>query len=146
MADTDYSTEEWRDIPEWEGHYQASSLGRIRSIRREHFRLNPHGWPSLFVSKGRALKERTNYSGYKSVQMSDVTGGRAPRSFRVHRLVCAAFRANPENKPEVAHNDGIRDNNLIDNLRWATRRENLADKKIHSAQRALSAQEVYHRR
>jgi hypothetical protein len=118
MADNlhNESAEEWRDIPEWPG-YQASSHGRIRSFKR---------WP-----KGRIAKQCADIrTGYKRVNLRSPDGNN--RAVKVHRLICAAFHGpSPTDKPEVAHRDGTRDNNQPDNLRWASRKENVADQMAH---------------
>ena len=74
---------------------------------------------------GRVLKPQTSARGYLSVQL-----GRGVRHY-VHRLVAYAFIMNEEDKPEVAHNNGITGDNRVANLRWATAKENMADKKRH---------------
>lgn len=70
------------------------------------------------------LKQHKAQSGYWTVNY----GG---RTYYVHRLVAQAYLPNPENKPQVAHIDGTRTNNCVENLKWATQAENEADKIRH---------------
>lgn len=101
-------TEIWKPIPSIEG-YEASSLGRIRNSK------------TMLVRKlcvGRRW-------GYPLVGIS--TNGKQ-KTFKVHRLVCETFHGPPpEGKNDTAHNDGNRTNNTPENLRWASRGENMAD-------------------
>ena len=129
------SDEIWKDIPEWEGIYQASNLGRIRSVARTKRHKTIKGdWFDMPL-KGRVLKPGTNEKGYKVVALSNMSAGRKPRTFRVHRLICIAFHGPHEGeRTEVAHGNGIRDDNRPANLRWATRAENFADMKRHREQ------------
>jgi NUMOD4 motif/HNH endonuclease len=116
------STEIWKPIPGLEGRYEASSYGRINSIARQV--QYPNG--SYRQVGGRILKQHVCRStGYPSVCINAKTQN-------VHRLVCAAFHGTaPTAKHQVAHNDGARDNNRADNLRWADAKENAADKYKH---------------
>ena len=98
--------EEWRDIAGFEGLYQVSNLGRVK-----HLRVNK-------CKQERMLKPEVHSCGYQRVVL-----GNSVRKF-VHRLVAEAFIPNPENKPQVDHIDGTRDNNRVDNLRWCTNMEN----------------------
>ena len=104
--------EEWKDIPTYEGWYQISNLGNVKSIER-------------VLPDGRHLRERvlkgSIVDGYKVVGLSKY-GTR--KMFYVHRLVAQAFVPNPKNLNEVDHIDTIRLNNRYDNLRWVTRSEN----------------------
>lgn len=108
--------EEWRpvlDAPD----YQISSLGRVRCAVRRRY-LKPGDLVSLNVLKdGRIFAE---LDGKK-------------RS--VHRLVCRAFHGDaPSLMHEVAHNNGNPANNAAGNVRWATHKENCADKKLHGTE------------
>lgn len=109
--------EVWRDIAGYEGLYQASNLGRIRSLDRTIRRngIDVH-W------KGRILQPKVPYP-YLGVMLSK--NGKA-RSFRVHRLVAMAFVPNPDNLPVVDHIDSDKTNNAASNLRWCTNQQNLA--------------------
>ena len=94
--------EEWRDIKGYEGKYQVSNLGRVKS---RHKILKPN-----------------NVKGYLYVYPSKNSKKEA---LKVHRLVAEAFIDNPENKPEVNHIDGNKENNRVENLEWCTKSENM---------------------
>lgn len=109
--------EKWKDIPEFNGAYQASDLGRIRSIDR----TVKNRWGGWMVRKGVVLKDSPAPNGYRTVTLY-VDGKPYYRS--VHSLVATTWVANPENKPEVNHKDGVKKNCTASNLEWATRSEN----------------------
>lgn len=109
--------EEWRRVPSHPSYF-ASSLGRIRG-------------PS-----GKVLSLMVNNAGYLQVNVSVV--GKPALSRRVHTLVCEAFHGpRPTAAHVTAHGDGVRDNCAPSNLRWATRKENHDDMKIHGTWPAL---------
>ena len=115
--------EEWRDIPGYEGRYQASTEGRIRSLNR-YVRVVAHGTEAKRLVKGRVLRPgRYCKSGHVSV----VLGHGAPGS-PVHQLVALAFLGPKPEGMEVCHTDGDPKNNAASNLRYDTRRENILDK------------------
>lgn len=121
------SEEEWREIRGWEGLYEVSNLGRIRSVPREQVRLSKGGNPSVYRYGYKLLRPGQNHNGYLLVRLSDMTNGRQ-QTAKVHRLVCEAFHGpQPGWDHEVAHNDHVRDNNAADNLRWATHRDNIQE-------------------
>ena len=99
-----------KPIPNWEDLYEACTTGRIYSIRR-----------------GRYLKSRINSEGYTSVVLCR---DNYRVQYKVHRLVALCFLPNPDCKPCVNHIDGVKDNNLLTNLEWATKSDNL----IHAYQ------------
>ena len=99
----------WKPIPDYE-EYEASSKGRIRRGHRvlSHC-FSVEGYPKY------SIKRRTRYV-----------------SISGHSMTCAAFHGPmPTPKHEVRHLDGSKDNNNPENLRWGTRKENVADKKTH---------------
>ena len=99
--------EEWKDIKDWEGIYQISNQGRLKSFKA--------------VSSGRILSNINQKGGYFSVVLRD----NVKRQYaRIHRLVAQAFIMNPEHKLEINHKDGNKQNNSANNLEWATRAEN----------------------
>ena len=115
----------WKDIPGYEGLYQASNLGQIRSLDRvveyvKHY--SDRDVKAVHKFKGKVLKQ-TFTSGYLGVLLS-IDG--KTKDALVHRLVACTFVDNPENKPQVDHKDGDRTNNNADNLVWVTSRENHA--------------------
>lgn len=133
MADTANNTdsmpvEEWRDIPGWDG-YQASSLGRVRSLDKYVLRRNRAGEYRAFV-RGRVLSPAPHYKQrYMKVCIKGADG--KPKTPYVHSLVCLAFHGRKPEGYDVAHSDGVKSNNRPDNLRWATRKDNCADKWAH---------------
>ena len=116
-------TETWKPIDFIDGidadRYEISDHGRVRSWVNS--RGNRREAPKVTAS-------RINTRRYPIVTMHQK---KVVFTKCVHRLVAMAFIPNPEGKPEVAHNDGSRDNNHVSNLRWATRKENEADKLKH---------------
>lgn len=120
--------EEWRDIPDWEGLYQASSLGRIRSLPKEV----PAAGGATRIRPSRILRPVVNKrTGRRQVTLMHGSCVRR-RYAQVHRLVAEAFLGHPpSNKHQCAHIDGDKNNNIVSNLRWATPVENNADKLRH---------------
>ena len=110
-------TEEWRDIPGFEGRYQVSNIGRVKSLPR---RVNNH--TGTLMVKEKILKQRPDFKGYMRIDLNDNDGKH--RYLGVHRLVAMAFIPNPHNKPQINHIDGIKNHNSVDNLEWVTNSEN----------------------
>lgn len=119
----------WQDIPGFEGFYQASSLGRIRSVARV-VPSTRNGLAATRASPSRVLKPHLNEArgGYLSVKTS--VEGRALTK-PVHSMVCAAFHGPRPDGMTAAHNNGISTDNRPENLRWATLTANHADKVRH---------------
>ena len=113
------STEVWKDIPNYEGSYQVSDMGRVRSVDR--IVTDKDGRVRKF--KGRVLKLGVNISGYEYLTLSN--GGRC-NAKTVHRLVLGTFKphVNMEHL-EVNHMDGNKLNNHLTNLEWVTRLDNM---------------------
>ena len=99
--------EMWESVNGYEGLYEVSNLGRVRSLKRA-------------TTRGIVLKQTMKH-GYMNVCLSK---DNKPSTKRVHRLVAEAFIANPMNKPVVNHIDGDKANNAASNLEWATNSEN----------------------
>lgn len=117
-------SEEWRDIPGYEG-YQASSLGRIRSKDRTHRQRMPRGGYADITYPGKVrLQSQCPKTRYMKIGLS--FNGK-PKTFSVHTLVCKAFHGDRPGRNDVAHGNGDR----TDNLRWCTRSENLMDRVKH---------------
>lgn len=107
----------WKDVVGYEGFYQVSDLGRVRSVERLVNAPNNR----RCVRQSVVLRQTLSNSGYYFVGLS-VNGKLKNPS--VHRLIAIAFKPNPENKPDVNHIDGVKTNNLLSNLEWATKSEN----------------------
>jgi hypothetical protein len=100
----------WKDIKGYEGLYQVSNMGRVKSMK----------W-----NKERILKVITNRKGYSQVHLSK---NGLQIKLLIHRLVAEAFILNPHNLPNVLHGDDNPANNCVENLRWGTQKENIEDR------------------
>lgn len=124
---TRWKKEVWKPIVGYEGLYEVSDMGRVRSLDRkikiesykggnQHQKRFEVSYKIIF-RKGVILKDRYQ-KNYSSVQLCG-------KSFKVHRLVASTFIPNPLNKLEVNHIDNNPGNNNISNLEWVTRSENI---------------------
>lgn len=106
----------WKDIKDYEGSYQISNLGRVKSLSKTLW--NGVGY---FESKERILVPGKDKDGYLQVGLYK---NKKRKSFKIHRLVGQHFILNEENKPEINHKDGDKQNNNVNNLEWVTSSEN----------------------
>jgi hypothetical protein len=112
-------TEEWRAVPGFEGEYEVSSFGRVRSLDRIVSQASRKGLVYQKAIRGRMLRPgKTGPFGHVSVSL------RRLNSKLVHALVAAAFIGPRPAGFDVAHLDGDGANNLADNLRYVSRSEN----------------------
>lgn len=102
----------WKSIPGYEGYYEVSNYGRIRSVEREC----SGRWGKRLV-KRHILKQNIVHDGYKQVKFCINCVKSQPL---LHRLVAMAFIPNPQNLPQVNHKDGNTENNRPENLEWCT--------------------------
>ena len=107
----------WKDIKGYEGLYQVSNLGRIKSLDKKTKNKNGE-----FIKKGKILKQCENSKGYLRIQLTSNKGQRK-RMF-VHRLVAQHFVKKEEGKNIVNHLDCNPKNNCYNNLEWTTLKGN----------------------
>lgn len=109
--------EEWRDIKGYEGYYQVSNFGNVKSLERVVCDGS--------IRASRIVKNRLDDKGYYHVNLrKDLIN----KTAKVHQLVARAFIQNPEDKKWIDHINTIRTDNHIDNLRWVTPKENYHNK------------------
>lgn len=94
----------YKDIPGYEGLYQISNLGNVKSVK-----------------KNKLLAKNNNGTGYLYARLSKNS---QVKNHYIHRLVAIAFLDNPDNLPQVNHIDEDKTNNRVDNLEWVTAKEN----------------------
>ncbi len=102
-------TELWKPIEGYEDRYEVSNMGNVRSLNYRN------------TGKEKTLTPITEGKGYLMVGLCR---GQTMKWQKVHRLVAAAFIPNPEDKPQVNHKNGIKTDNRVENLEWATNSEN----------------------
>lgn len=102
--------EKWKDIDGYEGYYQVSNFGEVRTVGHKYQRKGFH-----------KIKLHNNRNGY---WLADLHKNNLYKSKAIHRLVAKAFLPNPNNFPEVNHIDGNKANNCVDNLEWVSKSQN----------------------
>lgn len=111
----------WKDILQYDGQYQISNDGQVRSFKRSK-------------SQPRMIKPFEDRDGYLCVRL--VKNG-SKHQYRIHRLVAETFILNNNHKPTVNHIDGDKHNNTVSNLEWATYSEQIrhvVDNNLRSSQ------------
>lgn len=117
--------EVWKDIIGYEGYYQVSNMGRIRSLDRYIWQSKDNGNLYSRFMKGKVLSnKRTNGNGYCIVQLNTGTGSISKNNY-IHILVASHFIDNENNFPQVNHKDGNKSNNQVSNLEWITNAGNV---------------------
>lgn len=111
------NSEIWKPVVGYEGVYEVSSFGKVRSLKR----TRKGKCESECGVKERLLKPSKHTKGYLVCGLSK--DGKL-KYFKVHRLVAEAFLPNPENKEQIDHINTIKTDNCISNLRWVTPKEN----------------------
>lgn len=116
------ASERWAPVPGYEGLYEVSSAGSVRVLKRSPIdkMSRQRNFPAKNLSICYGKQEKY---GYGHVTLHDRDGNQ--ERVWVHRIVAAAFIPNPDNKPQVNHKDGNKQNNRVENLEWVTIRENL---------------------
>lgn len=108
----------WKNIQGYEGSYQISNRGRVKSLSRKTY----SGRKRNRTRKEIFIKPNIDKDGYFQVHLSK---DGIKTAFKVSRLVAIAFKPNPQNLPQVNHLDGIKTNNHDDNLEWTTNSGNV---------------------
>lgn len=124
------NNEEWRDIKGYDGKYQVSNHGRVRSLEYH----NTKGIKRIGI-----LKPALDKKGYKRCALSK---NNILRTFKVHRLVAETYIPNPFNYPQVNHIDGNKQNNNVDNLEWCNNSHN----QLHAYAVGLNPTHVGHKK
>ncbi len=106
----------WKDVEGYEGLYQVSNLGNVKSLKRKKW----NGFNFIETTE-KILKTSKSYKGYLRTRL--YKDGKS-KCFPTHRIVAQAFIPNPNNKPQVNHIDGDKTNNKAENLEWCTNAEN----------------------
>lgn len=111
----------WKDIDGYEGLYQVSNHGNVKSVDR-HVRQKSSNGEQVRIIRGRLLKQRIQNNGYYIVWLCK---NGVSKVFTVHRLVANAFIPNLSNKKDVNHKNGVKTDNGVYNLEWCSRSENI---------------------
>ena len=106
--------EVWKPIKGYEGKYEVSTFGRVRSVSRKIIYKDGR----MRIYKGKILKPETCKNGYLYVNL-----GREGRAKMVHRLVAETYLDNPDELSDVVHKDNNKKNNSVSNLRWSSHSE-----------------------
>lgn len=108
----------WKPVKNYEGLYEVSSYGNVRSLDR----VINYNDGRKFYYKGQIRKIKKRPNGYLFCELWKNT---KPKTFNVHRLVAQAFIPNPNNLPQVNHRDENKTNNCVDNLEWCDSKYNM---------------------
>lgn len=108
----------WKDVIGFEGYYQVSNTGMVKSLARFYFTKTG----KAIQIKEKVLKGHKDTKGYLQVELRN---GKGRNIKMIHRLVAEAFVSNSDGKEQVNHKDGNKENNSADNLEWVTCQENI---------------------
>ncbi len=113
----------WKAIPGTDDLYFANKSGEIKSADRDRPYLSHGTITGCYKRKGKVLKQVINSHGYPCVTIKFLNGSQ--KVVQVHQLIARTFIPNPDNKPQINHIDGNKENNNVTNLEWCTASENL---------------------
>lgn len=135
MQGPDTKTEEWRSIPGFEGVYEVSNLGRVRSLDRQC--THPSKRLGVQNRKGKLISP-VKVSKYGHLRVGLHKEGVLLRKY-VHQLVLLAFVGPPPVNQEVRHLNGVANDNRLENLSYGTKQENADDSRRHGTMQAKGA-------
>ena len=119
--------ERWKDIPGYEGRYQASNEGRIRSLDRYECVTDSRGFSYKRKQRGVVLRQCIGSNGYAYVGLRRTAKDNNAHFLPVHHLVMWAFSGTRPKGAQICHRDGDKRNNFIENLRYDSVTENHID-------------------
>lgn len=124
-------TETWAPVLGYEGLYEVSDMGRIRSVDYFQSATNPRtGKTCVFFRKSAIRRTQVRFDGYVSVRLNR---GK-PKTLLVHRVVLEAFLGVKPEGCQTCHSDGNKTNNRLSNLCWGTVNQNASDRVRHGTQ------------
>jgi len=136
MLNYNTKKEIWKDVVDYEGIYEVSNFGNIRSVDRVITYKN--GYKVSYEGKTKAqVKDKYGYN-YVSLYKNQNN-----KQGMVHRLVAQAFIPNIENKPQINHIDGNKGNNNVVNLEWATAQDNMTHASVNGLLEDVSGEKHY---
>lgn len=116
----------WKDIKNYEGLYQVSNIGRVKSLdKKVNTKIKNNDYR---IVKGKILKLNKKRNGYLTV---DLSKNGIVKTCTIHRLVANAFIDNPQNKEQINHINAKKYDNRVENLEWCTYQENVEHAKIN---------------
>lgn len=126
--------EEWRPVVGYEGLYEVSNLGRVRSLDR----YSPSSYGSTSLRRGRMRKQVLNHqNGYYMLVLCGADGSK--KTICTHRLVAMAFCENQDNLPMVNHKNEVKTDNRAENLEWCTKAyNNTYNGKVHRCEKKIA--------
>lgn len=131
----DLPNEEWRDVVGYEGLYQVSNMGRVKSLERQSSTFCQKGTMCTYSVNEKICKQHT-VGGYLMVHLSN---NNKKKLVRVHRLVAMSFMPNPNNYPQINHINENKTDNTLGNIEWCTCKQNnnhgTRNKRMSSTQR-----------
>ena len=114
--------EVWKSVEGYEGIYEVSNIGNVKSLDREVLVNNPNGSNWVRYYKSKQLSTKLTRNGYVQVELNKYNKGKL---HLVHRLVAKAFLDNPEDLPDVNHKSGNKQDNSVINLNWCSKSQNM---------------------
>lgn len=125
--------EVWKDIIGYEGLYQISNTGKLKSLKRQYKKIDRRTNKEFIYSQAeKILKPRIDKKGYLHYALNK---NKRAKEYKAHRLVAEVFIANIEGKPQINHKDMNKQNNCVENLEWCTNSENQKHSYKHNLNR-----------